>query len=319
MSNPQFSDGMGTRRWSEDGPRHLFGLLMVATALVTGMFLGRFLTKSEMRRDIVRLEAQLSERQEEIDALRSEAMQPPPQQAELDRLKDQHRRLVTQFDDLSLQLRMQKSLVDRAIQTTEADQKLCLDELRQFQQAKRPLSAENVLQFTERMFSTRRQMLDAISGGRELSAAARPTLQAPMFPQAADNADAHHFTFAPDEAAHREVPSRPTTAAAPSPVRRSETPRFTFRDEEAPASLGLEPRRASRSVSGPRLQPQRQGGPGGQGESTRSSGVFFGPAPELRTGYTYFAPRQQTHVAPSRQPRVVFTGQADDTGGPRLR
>ncbi len=321
MSNPQFSDGMGVRRWSEDNPRHVLGLLMVATTLVTGMFLGRFLTKSEMRRDIVRLEAQLSERQAEIDALRSEAMQPPPQQGELDRLRDQHRQLVTQFDELALQFQMQKSLIGRAIRATEAEQKLCLDELRQFQQANTPLSAEAVLQFTERMFATRRQMLDALAGGRDLPTADAQARTAPTMPQGDDETGEPHFTFAPDETDNPGTPSLPTSAATPSIVRQPETPRFTFRNDEASALLRLEPRQESQRVSQPRLQPRRQGDSAGPGEPAWSSGVFFGPRPSLpqKTGYTYFAPRQQTRAAPSRRPRAVFTDRADDTEGPLLR
>src|SRR5690606_30734813 len=127
------------RRWFDGGPLRLLGVMMIAAALIGGMFLGRFLTQAETHRTLAGLEAELLNKDAEIDSLRYQAMQPPPQQEELGRLTKEHQKVLARLAEIQRSLAVRQDLIEQAIAHAEREHQTCLTELRRYEEARQPL------------------------------------------------------------------------------------------------------------------------------------------------------------------------------------
>lgn len=178
MSSSTYRRGARSRRWFDGGPQRLWGLLTVGAALVAGLSLGRSLTRSEMTAEVAMLHAELSSRELEIDRLRQEAKQPPPQQQALDELTGKHNLLRVDWERLTARLTEadkaaagQQRLIDATAAQIEDARRRCLEELEQFTQ---PVPVENVRRFAELMFDRRQQELQLIARQRQSPAGLTP-------------------------------------------------------------------------------------------------------------------------------------------------
>jgi len=248
MSYSEFPSGASFHyqsRWFNGGPARLLRLLTTAAALIAGMFLGRFLTQSEMQRTVTRLEAELTDNDAEIGMLRRQQMQPPPQQRELEQLNEEHGRLLARLTEIEKNLAIRQELIEQAIDRTKVDQRACLAELGQFRQRGRSLSADDVVRFAEWMFQARSDFLESLKSGQPASPTAE---QAAPFPVIRDpDIDAENAEgFV--RSGHRPDGSTPIDARRTSA---QVTGRFFSPPKRRTGYTFVAPRRSSRVAAGP--------------------------------------------------------------------
>lgn len=231
-------------RWFDGGPRRLRILLMASWTLIAGMFLGRFVTQSAMDRTVTVLQAEQNNRDAEIRMLRHQAMQPPPQQRELDMLGERHRQLQMEYAELEKGLAKRQELMERAMGVLHREEEVCLGELRRFQQAKQSLPAGDVIRFAEQVFAAKRELLHALNDGREMTSVAMQPVPFPAFQEPSAASDVT------DRLANTDAPSGPELP--PAPLQTSSSADGVYFDAP-PRRTGytfIGPRASSRVVAG---------------------------------------------------------------------
>ncbi|MBX3438071.1 MAG: hypothetical protein KF861_11315 [Planctomycetaceae bacterium] len=201
-------------------------LLFVGTTFFSGMFLGRFLTRSEMDQTIVHLQAAISDRETEIGMLQHEASQPPPQQRQLEQLRAEHGQLAASLAAREQEAAAHQRLIDAAYRKIEAERRVCFDELRPFTQTEETVPPDDVVRFAAAMYDARCDLLASLDRNASESSDTSPApasgapLSGPLLSAAPmDTGETARFFHLPPKRrlGYTFCPPRPASQIAGSP------------------------------------------------------------------------------------------------------